>query len=349
MKHSEQITPFIQPFIQRLKTINPVMEGMDHYCSTYLSHILNHSSYYMHIYTQVLSVLLRYANMKKDTVILLDYGAGNGLLGIFAKFCGFKKVYVNDVSLEFTEAAAMLAKKLDIAIDGFITGDIDTVADYFTEKEKPNAVAGTDVIEHVYNLDHLLKGLNGLHKKMTTVFTTAANTHNWFKAKAIKKQQVMDEYSGGALPENKLAGSENSAAFIVTRQKIIQSSGIPFTEPEIQLLAKATRGMMKDDIITAAASFRKTQQLPIPPSHPYNTCDPITGSWAERLLTIDEYKNIYKNAGLKLYQHNGFYNEYENNLKSKILKAANLLVKITGIYLAPYILLAGITDHSMRR
>jgi 2-polyprenyl-3-methyl-5-hydroxy-6-metoxy-1,4-benzoquinol methylase len=341
MSYSEKITPFIIPFIQRLKTINPELPGVDHYCNTYLSHILKHSNYYTRIYAQALNILLRHSNQGKNSLILLDYGAGNGLLGIFAKFCGFKKVYINDISPEFIEAAKLLAIKLDITIDGFITGDINTVTLYFNEKDKPNAVVGTDVIEHVYNLDNLFKGLILLNKNMTTVFTTAANAHNWLKAKAIKKQQVLDEYSGGALPGNKLSGSENSPAFFVTRQKIIQSSGIVLTEAEILLLTKATRGLIKDDILTAVSMYKKDQVVPVPPSHPSNTCDPVTGSWAERLLTVDQYRELYKNAGFELHQYNGFYNGYESNFKSKVLKAANLLVKFTGIYLAPYILLIG--------
>jgi 2-polyprenyl-3-methyl-5-hydroxy-6-metoxy-1,4-benzoquinol methylase len=84
--------------------------------------------------------------------VLVDYGAGNGLLGIFAKYCGFKKVYVNDISAIFIEASKQLAKVLDISIDGFIEGDCDKVLEFTKENDKVDAVVGTDVIEHVYRL-----------------------------------------------------------------------------------------------------------------------------------------------------------------------------------------------------
>jgi 2-polyprenyl-3-methyl-5-hydroxy-6-metoxy-1,4-benzoquinol methylase len=341
MSRSEKIESYIIPFVQQLKSVDADLAGMDNYCKTYLFHLLQHSRYYTQIYAHVLTILLTYCAKDKESIILVDYGAGNGLLGIFAKFCGFKKVYINDINENFTKAAAQFAEKLGITPDGCITGNMDVLTNYFRNKEKPDAITGTDVIEHVYSLHNMFRDLKSLNENVVTVFTTAANTNNWFKVRAIKKQQLFDEYTGGAMPENTLSGSEHSPAFFNTRQAIIQAASPDLKEEEIILLAKVTRGMIKDDILTVAARYHTHNNMPAPPSHPSNTCDPLSGSWAERLLTIDEYKHIYKCAGFELKQYNGFYNSYDHTIKSWLLKPANWLVKMCGKNFAPFITLAG--------
>lgn len=341
MNHSENIAPYIIPFAERLKTIDHDIPGLDNYCKAYLAHLLQHSRYYTEIYSQVLAVLLTHSEKEKSSITLVDYGAGNGLLGLFAKFCGFKKVYINDINESFIKAATSLSLILNIPVDGFITGDISDVKNYFNVHDRPTAIAGTDVIEHVYNLNDLFKGIRSLNENMVTVFTTGANAHNWFKAKAIKKQQLFDEYTGGALAENILSGSGNSPAFFITRKEIIQSVNAELNEEEITMLAKATRGMMKADIIDVTNLYITDKKIPALPRHPSNTCDPLSGSWAERLLTIDEYKQIYRSAGFELKQYDGFYNSYEHTFKSLLLRVANGLITVGGKTFAPAITIAG--------
>jgi len=341
MKRHTEIEPFIIPFVQKLKTVSANMPGIDSYCKTYLAHLLKHSRYYIEIYARVLTVLLDHSMEKKSSISMVDYGAGNGLLGIFAKFCGFKKVYINDVNKSFTEAANLLAVQLNIPVDGIIYGDIIAVTHYFNDIDKPTAIAGTDVIEHIYNLEELFSGIKSINNDMVTVFTTAANPDNWFKSSTIKKQQLFDEYTGGALAGHELAGSENSPAFFNIRKSIILSASNSLKEEQITLLAKATRGMIKNDILNAVSDYLINQKIPVPPPHPSNTCDPYTGSWSERLLTIAEYKLLYNRYGFKFEQYNGFYNSYENSIKSFLLKFINAISKIAGKKISAFIILVG--------
>jgi 2-polyprenyl-3-methyl-5-hydroxy-6-metoxy-1,4-benzoquinol methylase len=342
MSRPEKIESYIIPFVQRLKTIDPAgLPGLDSYCKTYLQHLLLHSRYYTAIYAQLLTALLTNSKQEKSSIVLVDYGAGNGLLGMFAKFCGFKKVYINDISESFTKAAAQLSAMLQLTADGFITGDIDDLAAFFANKEKPDAIVGTDVIEHIYNLDHFFGAIQMMNPDMVTVLSTAANTGNWLKARNIKKQQVADEYKGGAPDENELFGERPMESFFKQRSSIIKSTNPSLSKEEVVKLATATRGLIKAGIEHAVRQYTFDKKMPLPCPHPTNTCDPVTGSWAERLLTMEEYKVIYRKAGFDCYYSNGFYNSYENNLKSTLLKLANLFVKITGKYFAPFIILTG--------
>ena len=175
---------YIVAFKKKLSAV--IIEDVTLEVSTqkYLSHLLNHKAYYLTIYADVFNKLIKAHGNSTDTIVLLDYGAGNGLLGIFAKFCNFKKVYINDISPSRISAAKKLADQLNISIDGYITGDISAVKSYF-KNEKPNAIAGTDVIEHIYNLEVFFKTLQNISPEIVSVFTTASNPHNYFKVKDI--------------------------------------------------------------------------------------------------------------------------------------------------------------------
>jgi hypothetical protein len=102
--------------------------------------------------------------------------------------------------------------------------------------------------------------------------------------------------------------------------------------------------MNTDDIIKAGKRFIETGLLPKPPFHPTNTCDPISGSWTERLLTIKEYNLIYEKAGFLLRVHNGFYNQWQQGTKGNILKMANKTIALLGKQgkiISPFITLVG--------
>jgi hypothetical protein len=334
---------YIPSFSQELQSIRIDNLPLAPYPAEYLQLLISQRTYFLHIYVQVLQKVIQYSDKPKEEVILLDYGAGNGLLGMFAKHCGFKTVYSIDINESFVEAAQLLNKQLQHPIDAILTGDWNTVAIFCKSNPVPNAVIGTDVIEHIYNTGAFLKGIKALNPAMVSVFTTASVTANPFKMYTIKKLQQQDEYQSSP-PEH--TSSDNPYAgmpFLEVRKRIIQQhTNLPLDETAA--LARATRGMNKTDIVKAANTFIHTQQLPKTIHHPTNTCDPMTGSWTEHLLTIKEYDTFYRNAGFKLSVYNGFYNEWQDGVKSNLLKVINLYVRMSGRlgrWLSAYIVLVG--------
>lgn len=139
-------------FKNKLDNITIATISPEIYCKKYLSHLLQHKKYYLAVYVDVLYKLTIHSGHTAKDITLIDYGAGNGLLGIFAKFCGFKKVWIIDNNEKFVWASKKLAGQLDIFMDDHITGDIETLKTYFIN-ETPGAIVGTDVIEHIYNLE----------------------------------------------------------------------------------------------------------------------------------------------------------------------------------------------------
>jgi 2-polyprenyl-3-methyl-5-hydroxy-6-metoxy-1,4-benzoquinol methylase len=330
----------ILSFEKKLEAIDPDAISDYPYCKSYFLHLLQYKRFYLNIYSHVLQLLLKNTQLPKEELVIVDYGAGNGLLGLFAKHCGFGKVYSNDVNENFVMATEQTAQLMNITIDGFISGDIDNVVAAFAI-EKPHAIIGTDVIEHIYNLDSFFKQLQRLNPEMTTVFTTAANAANPFKKRRLQQLQWNDENKGGLPGDYALFGEEAVEPFIITRKKIIQQNYPSLTVAENEMLALHTRGLHKQDILTAVQKYITDKKLPPLLQHPTNTCEPLSGSWTEHLLTIAEYKTIYSKVGFQLKVYDGFYNAYSGGIKSLVMKVANTGIVILGKRLAPFISLVG--------
>jgi len=339
MQAPENFNEYIIAFEKKLElvVVDDITGAL--YIKKYLAHLLEHKKYYLAIYADVLHKLLQHSSKNKTCTLLIDYGAGNGLLGIFAKFCGFKKVFLNDIDTKFTDASGKLASQLNIKMDGYITGDIGAVQTYF-KNELPDAIIGTDVIEHIYNLDSFFKAIQQMNQSMVTVFTTASNPGNYFKVRMLKKMQLKDEMEGGTPGDHIFFGESALEPFLNVREKIIRKHSDGLSELKILELAKATRGMNKQDIVAAMDIYNVSGQVPVPP-HGANTCDPLTGCWTERILPIKTYRLLYNSAGFKTTFYNGFYNIYEIGFKNYLKKILNAGIAIFGKKIAPYIIIVG--------
>ncbi|MFT3909980.1 MAG: class I SAM-dependent methyltransferase [Ferruginibacter sp.] len=340
MKRAVNFSEKIKAFEKLLDAVVIEKVSSEIYCRKYLSHLLDHAVYYLTIYADTFEKYRSHSVKQINETTLIDFGAGNGMLGIFAKFCGFKKVFINDIDEKFIIASRNLAQQLNIAIDEYITGDIHAVRSFF-QNETADAIIGTDVIEHVYDLEDLFKTIGQINPSMVSVFTTASNPENYFKVKQLKKLQLRDEYKGGSPDDFILFGDKELEPFFDTRKRIIISHLENRDEETIHTLTKATRGMNEADILSAVKQFNINRTVPSIPAHPTNTCDPLTGSWTERILTLSAYRRLYDSNGMHVKVFNGFYDENKKGLKKLLNKLLNKAVNGFGIRFAPYIIFVG--------
>jgi 2-polyprenyl-3-methyl-5-hydroxy-6-metoxy-1,4-benzoquinol methylase len=329
---------YIPNFIQLLATVNANTVASSGYAYTYLQELLLHKNHYLHLYAAALDKAFAATTLPKEETILLDFGCGNGLLALFAKYCGVKEVHAADMNPEFVLAAQQLSKQLNIPLDGWLIGSENILPQHFAGK-KLDIVIGTDVIEHVYSLHHLFGTLQEVNPAMVTVFTTASVAENPIQNKKLQKLQWQDEYKGS----NALHSNSQYAGlpFREIRARMIGEKFTELDDTTVKTLANATRGLQQQDIYTAVQKFIASHTLPTTPTHPTNTCDPTTGSFTERLLTIEEYRTLYGEFSFVLKVETGFYNAYDGTLKSKFSKLLNKLVDIVGIRIAPFVFLVG--------
>jgi hypothetical protein len=320
-----------------LGSVDERMLDQSRYAHRYLCHLLRHKRYYVRIYARVLTLAFQASGDPEKAGLLVDYGSGNGLLGMFAAYCGVGRVILVDRDTEFAEAAVQVSKILGLDQVAQVTGGMEELASLLG-RQKPGVIVGTDVIEHIYDLPLFFRQLRMLDPRMVSVFTTASNPRNPFKKRELRRIHYKDEYIGHSPVSGGLNDHNPSISFLEIRKSIIRARGLS-DDISVNKLAALTRGMNRQDIEQAVDDFMKDASLPLTPKHPSNTCDPLSGSWSERLLELHEYEDIYSSNGFALTVLDGFYDDDKDFPLSVIAKLLNFLIPLTRGSLSPFIIL----------
>lgn len=330
----------IRNFAALLRAKGPEVLTPGTYPHRYLQHITHHALYYSHVYAQLLNLLLASARRSRKELSLLDYGAGNGLLGLLACYTGFGTVYLNDQDSVFLSSARQLAAAFGLHPAGCIEGGAGQVLSFFSGRRPPDLLAGSDVIEHIYDLPGFIHALHPLNPQLLCALSTACNPFNPLLQRRFRNIQLRDEWEGGTPDIHPLFAGAPIEPFRVIRARIIRETAQGrLTEQEVEKLVQATRGLIQADIVQAVRQYLHTGTLPPTPLHPTNTCDPLTGSWSERMLSVDEYRVLFRQSGFSLSIHDGFYNQYDKGTTCLLRWMANRFIPFSGHRMAPYIVL----------
>jgi 2-polyprenyl-3-methyl-5-hydroxy-6-metoxy-1,4-benzoquinol methylase len=340
--------PVIRSFTAKFENINSKQAGVSDYPGRYLDHILSHLAYYSSIYKYVIDIALQVTKKPVGELSVLDFGAGNGLLGMFARHYGFKKVWMNDMDGGFLQAAERIAGITNTRIDGFIQGDEKKVFEYFRlENTKPDILLSTDVIEHIYDPASFFNTLKALNPDLVHVFSTASNPYNYSKLKKLRKLQYQDEYLGHSAHATQLCfhNAGPALSFLRQRENIITKNFPGLTSVVVSELAKRTRGKRRQDIIDAVKNYMLTNEMPEAYQDPYWVCDPETGSWTERVLPVSMYEEWYKKNGFSFALFNGYYDAWSRtgpgSLAARIMNAVVCKNRLIGKYFSPFIVFQG--------
>jgi hypothetical protein len=176
---------------------------------------------------------------------------------------------------------------------------------------KPDVIVSMDVIEHVYNLELFIRDSFQLNSEMIHVHVTGANPYNPIIRNRLMKIQIRNEYQNRPKPEA-AKPSDNFHSFFELRKNFIQKN-TDWNEDLISEIAKLTRGMIYPEILFAIQLYNKEGVKPSPIAHPTNTCDPETGNWSERLVSIQEFETIAKNNSKILKYSSIGYNTYRKS------------------------------------
>lgn len=330
------ISPNISRFLERLKVVQIDKVSEDLYVRRYLEHLMLHSTYYVKIYNRVLSMGVDVTPKKIEDIHVLDYGAGLGLMGIFAAFCGFGKVSINDISPSFLSAAQILSEQIGVKNIHFIGGSLEKEMD---DKKwgSPDLLVATDVIEHIYDLDDFLFCCKRMNQNISMVFSTGSNPANRRKVLKLRKLQYRDEWLGNPADNaDMLAGYEHEA-YRSMRKKMILDHSPSLTGAEVEKMVERTRGLIRKDIEASINRYKETGEWPEMPVDPFNTCHPETGSWSERILSFNEYETICKKHFFSTQFSSGFFDCDKKGLKKTMNRIRNAFISTFGISFAPFI------------
>ncbi len=316
-------------FKSKLNAIDVSAISTDLLVKNYLQKVLDQQDYYLKIYSWVLENALQQTTIPIHQISFLDFGCGNGLFAIYAKHCGFKNVYGCDFNKNFVEAASLLANAINIIVDDWFVCSEETLLEKCNSLDL-DIVAGTDVIEHIYNLKNLFYNIHSLNPKMITAFTTASVFENYFKRKSLYQLMYQDEYIGSnaleATSEDEFAGM----AYLEIRKRIITNTFPQLEQQAILSLATATRGLRIDDINAYVNQYLLDGIIKSVQHNKYNTCDPITGNFTERIMQLKEYKQLYSQFSFQLNVASGFYAADGKDLKAFLQTLLNKIIAIIG-------------------
>jgi hypothetical protein len=129
------------------------------------------------------------------------------------------------------------------------------------------------------------------------------------------------------------------------RRSIIESASPNLSIETVESLTEKTRGMREDDIREFLSNYSDGDSITITPDHPTNTCDPLTGNWAERMMDPFSLIEDAKEHGLELNVLPGFWSlDQGSAVKNGFKKISNVGISLAGtkgLSRSPYYILCG--------
>lgn len=290
------------------------------YSQRYIRRMLPVLDYYWDIYDNCLDQILSSVDKPLEKIVLVDYGGGHGFLSFRAKQRGVGHVIYVDFNPKAVQTVNSIAEELGYGPDVVLLGDSKILRDWCdTESEKPDVLMGMDVIEHIYCLDDFFADVNAINPNIHMIFTTGSNPFNMMKCRRLRKTMHQDEIQ-----------------FSQLRREFILKHYPNMDVSNVDSWALNTRGLVYDDILRAIDT-----ETPNLLKDRHNTCNPETGSWTERILSIEEYCAILLPYNWTLSVSKGFYNIHKQGIKGKLfLPLLNHCVRMSkGIRWSPYIIL----------
>jgi len=318
---------------QKISSVNFADLAISNYNKEYIKRLTPALLYYLNIYTACLEEGLSKCNKPIEELTFVDYGGGSGFLSMLAKQIGIGKVVYIDLNEKSVETISILKQETGIGPDIILHGDSSKLQEWCrNEHVNPDLLIGTDVIEHIYDLSLFFDDLVNTNENMQMVFTTASTPYNPFVIRRLHRfMRACEE------------GRKERPNYYTKRFNYIRKRFPKIGKANARRWAVRTRGLNYCDIEKSIQNNERPLLMDA-----YNTFDPETGNWAERILSVREYTEIVKPYGYHIDVKKGFYNEVRpKQWKSAASILANQLIKYSGkagFVLAPFILLSVVRE-----
>ena len=310
--------------LQILKTLDYDSLPISDYSRNYILRLLPSLDYYLEIYHRCLRKMLDESSCSAADIVMVDYGGGHGFLSLTAKTMGIGKVIYVDTNPQAVETVQVVSDKVGFGPDEVLLGDASALRQWcLSNNVMPNLLLGMDVIEHIYRLEDFFADLFAINPALPMLFTTGSTPFNPYVVRRLHSIMQSDELGHGSGP-----------GFHTLRKRYILNHFPEMKDWEADIWATDTRGLTYPDIHVAVETHTPNRL-----ADPYNTCDPATGSWTERILAIEEYQALLLPYHATLSVQNGFYNIHRKGVKGFFSQLLNHLPRRLFRPLAPFIIL----------
>lgn len=310
-----------------LRHINYNTLPISAYSRHYILRMLPNLDYYLDIYNRCISQLLTLLERPPRDLTIVDYGGGHGFLSCLLKYQGFGKVIYIDHNPQASKTVQAISQQLGYGPDAVLQGDASTLRAWCRESNtRLDGLLGMDVIEHIYRLDTFFNDIYAIGP-MPMIFTTGSTPYNPHVVHRLHRAMLADEQ-----------GRDGQPGFYQLRRQYLANKMPQLSNSQLDYWARHTRGLRYEDLLPTVSSG-----TPFPNNDPYNTCDPTTGSWTERILPLKAYQQLLIPHKATVTVSNGFYNTYRSGAKAIPSHLLNCLLRVPGAFfrpLAPFIQLS---------
>lgn len=310
----ELLDDAINNLYKKLSKLNFDKLLISEYNKRYLKSYLDDFSFIMPLYKQLMQKSLVKLKKPINESVFVDYGGGCGVLSFLALEMGFKNVIYNDIYEVSTTDVKLIEKEINYSIPHFVTGGIQELTDYLkTNKIAIDLCCSFNVLEHIYNLDEWFSTLKKIQNPFSLCFMTSANGSNPYINLKHKKIHNKAEFIGREKTKD-WKDRDEYLSYFELRKKIIISNFPSVDNDQLFFLAKNTRGLYKSDILKFVKDYLETGVFAYKISHKTNTCDPITGNWAEHIINLKNFKSKFESNRFKVKFTNSYYSYSDNKL-----------------------------------
>jgi 2-polyprenyl-3-methyl-5-hydroxy-6-metoxy-1,4-benzoquinol methylase len=322
----------------KLRSLHMDTLAISDYNKRYLKEYINNLPFFMPLYKKLLEKVLHKLLKPIDESCFVDYGGGCGILTFLAVELGFKKVVYNDIYEVSTKDVKVISTAINLKVNYFITGDISQFTSFIKENNiKIDHICSFDVLEHIYDVKDWFTKVNEIAKPFSLYFMTSANGSNPYVKRKLQKIHYKAEYVGSKKQKG-WKERDSNLPFLEIRKNMISETFSDVSPEKILILAKNTRGLFGEDILNFAENQLTTGVFKNIIEHPTNTCDPLTGNWAEHIIDIKSLRKMIENKNTLVKFTNSFYSYSDTKILNFPKYVINFLMKILGnqnLFLSP--------------
>ena len=266
--------------------------------------------------------------------VVVDYGAGHGFMALLAKQVGCTVIY-NDLQPSMAQHAQTLAAALGLSFDHIIVGEIDDLVAYTRQHRLTlDALVSHNALEHIYDVPTFLRRLADLPGLgLIVAVGSGANGANPHRCRKLARHHAMRELHGKYNWDTQHA-VESERPYLDVRRDIIAAYAPDLPPGDIDGLAVLTRGLRQEDIWAAVDEWQRTGRLAYTPDGT-NTCDPLTGNWAEHVMDVRQLRVILADSGFETQILAGRYVPQMSRLYNVIGPLLNWAIATLGFYALP--------------
>lgn len=314
----------------KLEKLNLDDLTVSEYNKRYLKDYINNLSFFMPLYKGLLEKVIDKLLKPIIESSFVDYGGGCGLLSFLAIELGFEKVIYNDIYQVSVDDVKVISNALNLKIDYFVSGDVSQFIRVINQnKIKVDHICSFDVLEHIYDLEDWFTEINQIPKPFSLCFMTSANSSNPIINQKLKKIHYKAEYVGSSIQKG-WKERDSNLPFLEIRKNIISKNITNISQETITKLAKNTRGLFGVDILKHAKEQLNTISFKNKNKHATNTCDPLTGNWAEHIIDLNNLRKKIENKKTSVQFTNSFYSYSDNRILNIPKFIMNFLMRMFG-------------------